>query len=335
MKMKYLVTGATGFIGQHVVRKLLEEEKLVRILVRQGSDISILGGERSEIAYGDLCDINSLNQALEGIDVVYHSAAFVGDWGPRKLFIESNFEGTENMLKASIRNRIKRFTHISTIDVFGVNTKETISEEFRMIENASDPYVQSKVLAENVVWEYYKRYDLPIAVIYPAWVYGPGDRHFFPEIIDALKEGKWVHFGNGNNHIELVYVENLADAIVMVSESKQSIGEGYIASDGINVTFRQLVEKIAEIADLRKPKIVIPYPLAYMVAFSAEIIHKSFLIKRRPLLTRYVIEFLGQGIHFDSSKIRQIGFKPRTCFEEGMKNAVNSVIRRKEGGEVL
>jgi len=322
--VRCLVTGATGFIGRHIVRKLLEKERAVRILVRQSSDISIFKNKDVEIIRGDLCDADSIGQALKDVDIIYHAAALVADWGPKQLFFKTNFTGTKNLLEACKKSKIARFVHISTIDVFGVNTKEIISEKSE-IRNIPYPYSYSKILAENLVWRYYKEYGIPVTVIYPSWIFGPGDKHFFPEIVDALKNKYMIYFGSGNNRIELSYVENLADGIVMLGENKEAIGEGYIISDGIKITFRQLVEKIAELTNLKKPKIAIPYPVAYAIAFLMEAIYKCLFIKKRPFLTRYAVEFLGKEIIYDTSKIRHQGFKPKIPFEEGMKNAIGEI----------
>ncbi len=327
--MNYLILGASGFIGRHIANELLSRKRSVRILVPRNRDISFFEGKDIEIVFGDLLDMDSLITGLKDMDIVIHLAAYVSDWGPKSLFLKINVDGTRNVLNACLHNYIKRLVYISTYDVFDHKSQGLISEKSKKVIK-SNPYPYSKLLAEKLVWEYREKYDIPVTVIYPPWVYGPGDQHFFPEIVKALKRGHLFYFSqNGNNYIELCYVMNFAKAVVNLSESDEAIGEGYIVSDGTRVTFRQLVEKIAQIANLKRPKLSFPYPISYGIAFFLEILYKVFGVKDRPLLTRHAIEVLGRTVLCDNSKLKQTGFRPRVSFEEGMTNAVADLFLRK------
>lgn len=329
LKMDCLVLGATGLIGRHIVNKLLSRRRSVRILATKSSNTSIFKDKDIELVYGDLLDVDSLISAMKGVDVVFHSAAYVSDWGPKSLFLKINVDGTRNVLEACLHNNIKRLIYLSTYDVFDFKSERLISEKSKKVLKPY-PYSYSKLLAERLVWQYGEKYGIPVTVVYPPWVYGPGDLHLFPGIVKALKTGKFFYFGkNGNNYIELCYVINLVEAIVNLSETDEAIGEGYVVSDGTRVTFRQLLEKIAEIANLEKPKLSFPYLISYGIAFLLETIYKVFHMKNRPMVTRHSVELLGRSPLCDNSKLKQLGFRPRFSFEGGFKNAIADLRLRK------
>jgi len=325
--MNCLVLGANGFIGQHIVNELLCRRRSVKIFIRK--DNAMFKDKNIEIVFGDLLDMNSLISAMKGVDIVFHSAAYVSDWGPKSLFLKINVDGTKNVLDACLYNNIRRLIYISTYAIFDFRSGGLISEKSKKILKPY-PYCYSKFLAERLIWKYREKYRIPVTVVYPPWVYGPGDQHFFPGIVKALKTGKAFYFSkNGNNYIELCYVANLAEAIVNLSEDDDTIGEGYVVSDGTRVTFRQLVEKIADITNLAKPKLSFPYPVSYIIAFFLEAFYKIFHVQHRPIVTMYVVELLGKSLLCDNSKLKQLGFRPKISFEEGFNNAIADLRLRK------
>lgn len=321
-EMNYLVLGATGFIGRHIVNELLRRRRPVTILTRRTDSILHFKAKNIRVVLGDLLNMDSLLFALTGVEIVIHSAAYVSDWGPRRLFLETNVDGTGNLLKVCLNTDIKRLVYISTYDVFNFRSHLISEETAKMIK--SHPYPYSKLLAENLVWKYKEEYNLPITVIYPPWVYGPGDRHLLPEIVKALKKKRLFYFSDkGNNYIELCYVTNLARAVVDLSETDIAVGESYVVSDGTRVTFRQFVERIAELTNLEKPKLSLPYPISYGIAYFLEILYKIFRMKCRPVITRNAVELLGRSPLCDTTKLQRLGFKPKAIpFDEGLRNAV-------------
>ena len=177
--MNCLVLGANGFIGQHIVNELLCRRRSVKIFIRK--DNAMFKDKNIEIVFGDLLDMNSLISAMKGVDIVFHSAAYVSDWGPKSLFLKINVDGTKNVLDACLYNNIRRLIYISTYAIFDFRSGGLISEKSKKILKPY-PYCYSKFLAERLIWKYREKYRIPVTVVYPPWVYGPGDQHFFQEL---------------------------------------------------------------------------------------------------------------------------------------------------------
>ncbi len=164
---------------------------------------------------------------------------------------------------------------------------------------------------------------MDISIIYPPWVYGEGDLHFVPEIIDALKSNSMMFFRNKGKHtIEISYIENLVKAVETILNNDNSIGEGYIIADEPKISFRDFVNAIAEKLEYKKVNFTLPYPITYFAATLLEAFYKLFRIKKRPLLTRHSITLLGNDIIYDTSKIKNLGFKQKYNFEEAINKTL-------------
>jgi len=183
---KVLITGATGFIGSHLVTACLKKEHRVRALVMPGDPGEAgLKKERVEIVYGDLRDGASLEAACKGTNIVFHCAAVVTDWAPRSLFLAVIIDSMEKLCLAALNARVKRFVELGTNDVFGLDESRVITEEAPP-RKWGEPYADTKIAAEEIAWRYCFAYGLPVTMVYPCWVYGPGDKTFVPLTADAI-----------------------------------------------------------------------------------------------------------------------------------------------------
>lgn len=185
-----LVTGATGLLGSHIVEKLVQAGQPVRALVRPTSDTRYLDQWRVEKAAGDITDGDSLSAAMKGVDVVYHAAAQVGDWGPWERFVAISINGTGNMLDAARDAGVKRFIYVSSISAYGhPNGKGLVLDETAPLGvnlHKWSYYSRAKTEAEKLVWQYHTRGDVPVTVIKPSWLYGRRDRASMPRLIRAI-----------------------------------------------------------------------------------------------------------------------------------------------------
>src|SRR6266511_1401416 len=186
-----LVTGSTGFLGSHLVERLRAAGHRVRALARNPNRARFLEGTGAEVVLGDVTVPASLAPAVEGVDVVFHTAALVTNWAPWPAFLATTVAGTENLLEAAARAAVARFVHVSTIRVYddrycrrhGV-VREDAPHGKRGFRHFGH-YSRAKVLAEAAVWRWASR--LPVSVVRPAWIYGPRDESILPPLVRFLR----------------------------------------------------------------------------------------------------------------------------------------------------
>ena len=316
--MRCLVTGGSGFLGGHLVEALVKRGDQVCALVRNTSNTKHLCLLGVELYQGDVGDIQSLRKATKGIDVVFHCAALAADWGRWEEFENVNVFGTFNLLQAALETRVGKFIHVSTTDVYGY--PDSLVDETAPFRFRGWPYGDTKIRAEQAVWEHYRKHGLPTSVVRPLNIYGPRSTSFVLEIADLLRKRSMVNIGRGQKAAGLVYVSNVVDVLLMAADKDISIGKAYHASDGSNVTWPQYVNCLADIIGTPHPRISLPYRPAYFIGWLMEKLYGSLAIKKRPLLTRMAVELLGtdQGFSIEKAQ-RDLDYTPKVGFKEGMQ----------------
>jgi nucleoside-diphosphate-sugar epimerase len=316
--MKTLITGATGFIGSHILDACIERGDSVRILARRTSvGIDKLKG-RVEVAYGDISDYDSVLKACEGMELVFHSAGVVSDWAPYELFYKVNVEGMENICRASVAAGIKRFIWTSTNDVFG-RREDTVINESLPLEKWNEPYPDTKIMAEEIAWRYHREKGLAVSTVYPLWVYGPRDTTFVPLLADAIIKKDMVFWQYGTICWP-TYIGNLVDLLMLISTNDKSIGQGYLVHDGELTTLEDFCRGIASAMGVELVEKRLSYPVAYAAAMAMEASYKFLKRSKRPLLTTYSVKNLGSRLKFSTHKAEdELGWKPKTSFREGFK----------------
>lgn len=320
--MKTFITGINGFIGSNLATRLIAEGQEVSGLVRKTSNLSFLEGLKIKLFFGDLSDKALLDKATQGIDVIYHVAGRASDWGPIELFRKVNVAGTKNLMESSVNSGVKRFVFISSAAVHG----------FRGFRNATEdspktatifPYSITKREAEDLVNRYHRERGLPTLIIRPGNVFGPRDRVTFAKMAELIEKGQMVYISRGRPLTCPTYVENLIDAILLAIDRKDTVGETFIITDGLEITWKEYMDKIAEKLGVRRPLFSVPYPVAYSAAAVCEAILKLFRSKKPPIITRYRIANVGKDYHFSIKKARaKLGFQPRVSLDEGMERTV-------------
>lgn len=315
-----LVTGATGCLGSAVVRALGAAGWRTRALVR---DPGAARGAADELHAGDLLRPATVRGACEGADAVVHAAALVSDWGDGEEIWRINRDGTDALIDDALACGVRRFVYVSTIDVFGFRRGASCDERSPRL-CPRYPYSQSKLAGETLTWAARRR-GLGASVVYPAWVYGPGDRHLVPELVDGLRTRQLLHFDRGEPPLELTYSENAAEAIALVAGEERAEGEGYIVGDGLGVTLGMFVEELARQAGLPPPRASIPFSLTYAAAAASELLARATRSQKRPLMTRYAIRSVACGMRFSSAKVRELGWAPRVGLSEGVARTLASL----------
>src|ERR1022692_783252 len=218
--MRVCITGGTGFLGTALVRDLLARRVPVRVLARPSRRADLLETQGAEVVRGGLGDPDCIAHAVEGVDVVYHLAAKVDTPGSRAEFLETNVGGTERVLTACLRQGVGRVVYASSLAVYGpVPSGQRIDEDPAYDESPQlrDFYAESKILADQFVVTFARKAALPIAIIRPGIVYGPGKQPPVGLLGFTLGKTNFV-FGNPNNRIPLNYVENLVDALQLAAQ---------------------------------------------------------------------------------------------------------------------
>jgi nucleoside-diphosphate-sugar epimerase len=315
--MRALVTGANGFVGSTLCRKLVERGDTVRGLVRRTSDLGLLQGVSIERFLGDLLDRSSLTEAMQGVDVVYHVAGAVTDWGALEYFRRVNVEGTRNVLDAAVENRARRFVYVSSAAVHGFGAQDM--DECTPMPDTRFPYCQSKREAEALVLGYHRQAKIQATVVRPGDLYGPGDRVVLLNLAGLLESGWLAYIGRGDKVGALTYVENLADALILAGNVADAAGEAYVITDGLRLTWREYLVKLTAALDLPGPRFSIHPSLAYAVAWLLEGTYWLFHLRRRPPLTLYLVAHMSKDYHFRIDKARrELGYEPRVGLEEAL-----------------
>jgi nucleoside-diphosphate-sugar epimerase len=317
-----LITGATGFIGRHVVKANLANGNRVRAFVLPG-DVgeAWLRQQGVEVVSGDIRDYEAVRLAVGSVDIIFHAAAIVTDWAPKKLFWDVTVGGAENICRAAVDAKVSRLVDISTCDVFGTDESKVMDESMPL-RYWGEPYADSKIDAEKVMRRYSKEQGLPLTMVYPLWVFGEGDQTFVPLLADAIIKSELLFWREGAI-VWPTYIDNLVDLLMLISEDERAIGNGYLVHDGESTTLEEFCAGIAKALGVPPVKTHIPYWSAMTAARVMEFIWKLFRIRMRPLLTTYTVTNLGSRFRFSIDKAqRELGWKPRITYKEGFRKTM-------------
>ena len=300
-----LVTGATGFIGWHVARKLLARGHSVRALVRATSQVRELD---VEVVRGDLRDSESLDRAVAGCGLVFHIAADYRLWAkdPNELY-HSNVEGTRNLLNAARRNGVERVVYTSTVGCIGIPEDRPGSEEVEVhLGEMMGAYKRSKFQAEQIAVEF-ARAGFPVVIANPT---APmGDHDFKPTptgkiIVDYLKGAMPAFVDTGLNVVD---VQDAAEGHILAAERGRA-GERYILGCE-NLTLEQILERLAKISNGDVPRWRIPYAVAYAAGVAST--GWANLTGQEPRAPLDAVKMAKKKMFVSSDKAkRELGYNP-------------------------
>lgn len=267
--MATLVTGATGFIGSHVVRKLVQRGEKVRVLLRKTSKTINIEGLDVERVYGDVMEKDSIKTALEGCDTIYHTAGFVSfRKSDYKKLEDINVKGTINTLSAALEAGVKKAVYTSSVAAVGPDPDRGIANEQTefTLEDEGIQYLNTKYHAEKEALKICEK-GLPLVIVNPSVVIGPGDIYLSSTgFILWFCKKKFPGYMEGT--MNLVDVEDVADGHLLAAE-KGRIGERYILGNR-NVTLKELFQLLENVTGIRGPTFKIPYFIAYTSGFVVE-----------------------------------------------------------------
>jgi len=319
---RVFVTGATGFVGGHLVRRLVQEGAEVRALVRPTSPIGRLKSLGIDCVDGDLTDAKALQRNLDGCEMVYHCAATTkGSWSE---YVEGTIQGTERILEASSAAGVKTLVYISSLSVYGVSefkdhdmVTEDSPYEPRLEERGY--YTHSKVEAEKLVRRYARERGLRTTILRPGTIYGPGGKVFFPRIGFNLKNKLFFIIGHGNHELPLAYIENVVDAICLAGIRDEATGQIYNIVDDERLTQLEYVKKLKKMAGIDAYTVRVPFGFLYMATSMVELIAALAGKKRLPI-TRYKLACNTKDLRYSTDRAKDhLQWKPVVSLEEGLR----------------
>lgn len=317
---KAFVTGATGFIGCHVARQLLESGWQVVALRREGPPSRTLESDQLEWRIGDLRNPDQLRLAMAGCTTVFHVAADYRLWAknPAEIY-ESNVTGTENVLEAAVSNRVERVIYTSSVGALGLRKDGKPADEETPVALADmvGHYKRSKFLAERKVEEYLQR-GLPVVIVHPSTPVGPGDHKPTPTgkiIVDYLNGRMPAYLNTGLN---LVHVSDVARGHLLALERGRN-GERYILGNQ-NLTLAEIFKLLEKISGIAAPRIRLPHTPILILAYANRAL--SALTGKEPLIPFEGVKMARKFMFFDPQKaVRELGL-PQTPVEEALSEAV-------------
>ena len=312
------ITGATGFTGGYLTRKLLQEKWRVKCLVRPQTGCEELKKLKCEIISGDLLNPRSYEQALSGIDVIFHIAAFYRGQADEKTIWKVNYEGTKQLINAAVQKGIKKFIHCSTAGVHGEIQDPPADENapFR----PDDAYQRSKLAAEQYVYQKIKEKEITGAIFRPVGIYGPGDRRLL-KLFKMANSPVTIIPGNGKCFYHLTYIDDLIDGILLLAEKPEAEGQIFIIAGEEYIEIGRLIRFIGAIMGKRSKFFHIPFRPLFLLATLTE--HIGKILHINPILYRRRLDFFWKDRAFSSEKAKQIlGYQQRFTLEEGLEKTL-------------
>lgn len=279
--MKVFITGGTGFIGRHLVRRMAQTEHTIRCLARKTSDTKELRTLGADIIVGDVNDRNSLKEGMQGCDWVFNLANVYSWWEPDKtVYRKINVEGTHNVMVCALEAGVSKVVHVSTIGVWGKPEESPIREETPVAPERESEYCRTKLSGEQIAWQLYREKGLPLVVIYPCGVMGSGDSKLTGATIKLLIERRLPATIFDDTITTFVHVKDVAEAILKAAEKPDNLGEKYIIGN-TRLSMEDYYDLISDVSGIAPPMFRMPDSL---VMFNARLLTwLADIIKRPPL----------------------------------------------------
>ncbi len=318
MLTRAFVTGGSGFVGRHLIAALRASGAEVRALVRSEKAAKIVRVAGTIPVSGDLENQEVLHQGMEGCEVVFHLAAMKGMWGRFEDFQRVNVSGTARVLAAARAASVARLIYTSTEAVLAggtplVNVDETRPRPRRPVGG----YAVTKGMAEDLVLAANSP-ELATIIVRPRLIWGPGDTEGLPQVMAAVRSGRFAFINGGHYLTSTCYVANVCEGLLLAAERGRG-GQIYFLSDGEPVEMRTFLTALLRAAGVEPGKRSIPRWLAKLVASYAEFVWQTFRLRGSPPLTRLAVLLMGEEVTVNDAKARrELGYVGHVSREEGM-----------------
>jgi nucleoside-diphosphate-sugar epimerase len=332
---RVLLTGATGFIGSHVAELFSKENIPIKCMVRPTADLSFLNHLNVETCVGDITDYEPLEEAMQDIDFVIHTAGKSSDWGKHSDFYNSNVIGTLNILKACKSKSISNIIITGSISSYGEENSKQIKNEDspfnshypyfldRIFPSAMNHYRDTKAILTKEAVKFAEENSLNLTVLEPAWVYG--EREFntgFFEYLKSVQNGMKLAPGSKFNKLHVIYAADLSEAYLTAFRKKLTGINRIIIGNPTADKLNEIHSLFCESAKLKPPKLL-PKFILFPIGFWMELLSTIFQKKNPPLLTRSRVNMMYDSFEFSTEKAKRIlGFVAGTSLKDGVFQTV-------------
>jgi nucleoside-diphosphate-sugar epimerase len=318
--MRALVTGGAGFLGSGICRALCAQGHDVVALQR--SSAPALAKLGVDVRSGDLGDQQTVLDAARRCDIIFHVAAKAGHWGAYEDYFRTNVEGTRNVLAACQTHGITRLVHTSTPsvvhrggDLEGVDERVPYARRFLAHYPETKAIAEREVIAANGP-------ALATVALRPHLIWGPGDNHLLPRIIERARAGRLRFIGKPGKRIDTTYIDNAVDAHLLAASTLQpgatQAGQAYFISNGEPLATEDMINRLLDCAGLPPVHKRIPYAVAYAVGGLLELVYGTLRLTGEPVMTRFIAHHLSTAHWYDiSAAQRDFGYRPQVTMEQG------------------
>ncbi len=318
--MAILITGGTGFIGSHLARALLAAGQRVRLMGRDFSRVSDVLAAGAEAVQADLRDPVQVYAACAGAIEVYHVGALSAPWGRWRDFRAINVGGTQAVIGGCIQHNVRRLIHVSSPSVvFDGRDQLNITEAAPYPRRPISAYSASKMIAEQRVRQ--AAAQIETVIIRPKAVFGVGDTTLLPRLIAAAQAQRLPQIGDGQNVVDLTYVDNVVHALQLARTAPQAVGHTYHITNNEHIKVWAMLNDVLArlgIAPISR-RVSVRGALAYATMLEA----RAALTRREPLLTRYTVAILARSQTYDiSAAQRDLGYAPLVSVQEGIERTL-------------
>ncbi len=323
--MKALVTGGGGFLGRYMVEQLLERGDDVTVAARGAyPELEKMG---AHLVRGDLADPTVARTACDGMDIVFHVAAKAGLWGPRDAFYQANVVATENIIAACRECGVGKLVYTSSPSVIFDGKPHTgCDESLPYPDQYESFYPETKAIAERKVIDANSDELLTVS-LRPHLIWGPRDPHILPGIIARARQGKLIQVGDGTNMVDMVYVEDAAQAHLQAADALQPgaplAGANYFITQDEPVNLWDWIRTLLTRLDIAPPRRRISLRTARAIGATMECAYRWLPLQGEPRMTRFLASELAMSHYYDISRAKQdFGYQPQWTMDAALEKTV-------------
>ncbi len=323
---KVLVTGGGGFIGKALVRELVGRGITVSVVGRSAyPELEQWGVQCHK---GDIRDLDRLKKIMAGHETVFHTAAKAGIWGSGQEYSSINVTGTKNVIEACRHNGVSYLVYTSTPSVvFDGYDLQGVDESTPYASRPLCRYALTKIQAEQAILGA-NGPGLRTVAIRPHLVWGPGDQHLIPRLLERGRAGALKRVGTGTNRVDITYIDNVVHAHILAAENLCALGsaagEAFFIGQEEPVNLWQWINVLFERTGIVPVTREVPYTLAYGVGLVSELVYSALRLKGEPKMTRFVAQQMARSHWFSHAKAKRIlGYRELVSMEQGLDTLID------------